>query len=425
VLTFLRRLFGVPIRSVIFDVVVAGSLGLLALATAIGENVASGLLGIGMSLAVLLRRRFPLQVFGLVALLGLGQILIGDTAQAYDLAVMLAMYSVVKYSRWMRWAWLAAGVVVVGAIVESVANNAAGIGGRWPLAAILLVIGSAPFWLVGLVGRTRRLYVESLVDRAEAAERERDQRARLAVADERARIARELHDVVAHSLAVMIVQADGAGYAIESDPGLARDAVRTVASTGREALAEMRRLVSVLRNPEDGGPPAAAPSADCPPARRTVGLGQLTPILDRFRASGLAVDLAVTGTAAPLPAGVELAGYRIVQESLTNTLKHAGAGSTVAVSVSYLPDQQPAGRVTAVVIEVVDDGAGRSRFTAGRIPGGGHGLLGMRERVAVYGGEFAAGPRVGTGWQVRARIPVPVDDPPQLPSGPLTVEGSA
>jgi signal transduction histidine kinase len=398
----------------------------LALTLVVEGQPLSGLLGIGMSGALLLRRRFPVPVFGVVAALGLGQILLGDTVQGYDVAVMVAMYSVVKYVAGMRWAWLAGGVVVVGAVLESVVNQAAGLGDRWPLAAIMLVIGSTPFWLVGLVGRTRRLYVQSLVDRAEAAERERDQRARLAVADERARIARELHDVVAHSLAVMIVQADGAGYAIESDPRMARDAVRTVASTGREALAEMRRLVGVLRNSEDGqaGPASAA---GCPPARSTVGLGRLTPILDRFRASGLAVDLAVAGTAAPLPAGVELAGYRIVQESLTNTLKHAGAGSTVGVSVSYLPERAPDGRVTAVVIEVVDDGAGRSRFTAGRIPGGGHGLLGMRERVAVYGGEFAAGPRVGTGWQVRARIPVPVDEPPALPGnpGPMTVEGSA
>jgi signal transduction histidine kinase len=420
VLSFVRRLFGVPIRSVIFDVVIAGLLGLFSLAVVVEGQWASGLLGAGMSTAVVLRRRFPVQVFGVVAAFGLGQVLLGDSLQAYDLAVMVGMYSVVKYAPGMRWAWLAAGVVVLGAVLEPVTDTRTDLGIRWYLATLLLVIGSAPFWLMGLVGRTRRLYVESLVDRAEAAERERDQRTRLAVADERARIARELHDVVAHSLAVMIVQADGAGYAIESDPALARNAVRTVASTGREALGEMRRLVGVLRNSEDGQ--LAPAPADCPPARRTVGLGQLGPILDRFRTSGLTVRLVVDGTAAPLPAGVELAGYRIVQESLTNTLKHAGAGSTVAVSVGY---QQAAGRVSAVVIEVVDDGARRDGATS-RIPGGGHGLLGMRERVAVYGGEFAAGPRVGTGWQVRARIPVPVDDgPPALPGGHLTVEGGA
>ncbi|GAA4200375.1 sensor histidine kinase [Actinocatenispora rupis] len=392
----IRRLFRLPLKSVVFDVCAAGLLGVLALVPALsGERLAVAL-GVLTAAAVVVRRRWPVPVFAVVCLLGLVQVLTEHRAFPYDVAVLFAMYTVVKYADRMLWAWVAAGTVVAGCVLHGVVGDETA--APWYQRAATLVVTAAPFWLVALVMRTRRLYVRSLEDRAATAERERDQRARLAVADERGRIARELHDVVAHSLAVMIVQADGASYAMDGDPATAKDAVRTVAATGREALADMRRLVAVLRGPAAGEPPdATVPEPGGEPERRRVGVGRLTELTDRFDSAGVAVTVRRVGPVRELPGSVDLAGYRIVQEALTNVLKHAGVGTAVTVTVTYAEE--------VVVLEVVDDGAGRNGFAERPLPGG-HGLLGMRERVAVYGGEFVAGPRTGGGWRVAATIPL-------------------
>ena len=217
--------------------------------------------------------------------------------------------------------------------------------------------------------------------RAAQAEREREERARTAVTEERARIARELHDVVGHSVSVMTVQASAVRRLLRPEQEREREALLIVERTGREALAEMRRMVGVLRRPEEG--PALAPQ----PSLEHVGR-----LVEQAREAGLSVELRVEGDPQPLPAGVDLTAYRLVQEGLTNALKHARA-ERAQVVVRYGDGD--------LEVTVCDDGRG-----AGSGDGGGHGLVGMRERVAVFGGELEAGPRVEGGYRLRAKLPV-------------------
>jgi len=238
-------------------------------------------------------------------------------------------------------------------------------------------------WVLGDSVRYRRAYYAALEDRAARLEAERDAQAQVAAATERARIARELHDVVAHNVSVMVVQADGASYALDNDPGKAKEALAAIAATGRQALAEMRRLLGVLRH-DDGTDPGRAPLP---------GIAQLGELLEQTRAAGLPVTLTVEGVPQPLPDGAALAAYRIVQESLTNTRKHGGPQATAQVTLRYLED--------ALVLRITDDGQGPVTVP----DGAGHGLNGMRERVAIYGGWVQAGPRPGGGYHVTARLP--------------------
>ena len=217
--------------------------------------------------------------------------------------------------------------------------------------------------------------------RAAQAEREREERARAAVTEERARIARELHDVVGHSVSVMTVQASAVRRLLRPEQKREREALLIVERTGREALAEMRRMVGVLRRPEEG--PALAPQ----PSLEHVGR-----LVEQAREAGLSVELRVEGDPQPLPAGVDLTAYRLVQEGLTNALKHARA-ERAQVVVHYGDGD--------LEVTVSDDGRG-----AGSGDGGGHGLVGMRERVAVFGGELEAGPRAEGGYRLRAKLPV-------------------
>jgi signal transduction histidine kinase len=229
-------------------------------------------------------------------------------------------------------------------------------------------------WLAGALVRSRRLHVQGLV-------REREEKALTAVAEERNRIARELHDVIGHSVSVMTVQASAVRRLMREDQGKERAALETVESTGREALAEMRRMVGVLRG-SDGAPDLAPPPT----------LDQLGGLVEKFRAAGLDVVLQTDGDPAPLPPGLDLTAYRVVQEALTNTLRHAHA-TRAAICIRY-----GAGRLT---VAVRDDGRGPDPADE---PG--HGLLGMRERVAVYGGELVTGPAPGGGYELRAEIPL-------------------
>ncbi|NTW42187.1 MAG: hypothetical protein HGA44_20300 [Cellulomonadaceae bacterium] len=228
--------------------------------------------------------------------------------------------------------------------------------------------------------RNRRLHVAELVARGNALARDRDQQALLARAAERTRIAREMHDVVAHSLSVMIALADGAGAALDRAPDRSRAALDELSATGRTALADMRRVLGVLHEPD--APLQPQPGSD--------DLGEL---VERFRATGLPVRTA--GLACPLPAdtGLQLAVYRIVQESLTNALRYAPATALVDVTISRSP--------SSVEVVVTDTGAGALVVDQG---GAGHGLVGMRERVEVYGGTVTAGPWRG-GWRVHAVLP--------------------
>jgi signal transduction histidine kinase len=263
---------------------------------------------------------------------------------------------------------------------------ALGLAGLW---ATVVVSGQVDFgsyffstalavtpWLVGRVTRARNL-------RLAAAEREQEQRTRLALSDERTRIAREFHDVVAHSVGVMVVQAEGARRVLDRDPERAREALDSIEQTGRTALAEMRRSLGVLRR--DDADPALEPQP---------GMDDLGRLLEQARVGGLTVDIAVEGEPRPLPQGVDLSAYRIVQEALTNTIKHAGRAHT-QITVRYGERE--------LELEVSDDGPGPSANGEG---GTGHGLVGMRERIASHGGELRTGPGPEGGFVVHASLPL-------------------
>ncbi|MFI0374463.1 sensor histidine kinase [Actinomadura sp. 1N219] len=252
----------------------------------------------------------------------------------------------------------------------------------------VLLIG---VWVLGRNLRLRRAYFAELEDRAARLERARGTDARAARIEERSRIARELHDVVAHHVSVMTVQAGAARRIIDRDPGSAREAMSTIEEVGRTALSEMRRIVGVLRTDRD---PERAGRELAPQP----GLGDLGELLDHVRETGLSVQLWIEGEARPPSPGVDVAAFRLIQEALTNTLKHAGPQARAWVRL-YYGDRD-------LTVEIEDDGRGTATFMAEDGANPGHGLVGMYERVALYGGELKIGPRVGGGFGVRARFPL-------------------
>jgi signal transduction histidine kinase len=239
-------------------------------------------------------------------------------------------------------------------------------------------------WLVGRTIRNQTMLARELAEKAERARHARDEDERQAIAVERSRIARELHDVLAHNLSVMVVQASAARRIVDSQPDRAVEVAAVIERTGREALAEIRHLFGAVRRGEGddlSGPPSIT---------RVDGLAR------RARAAGLGVELRVVGEPVALPAGIDLTAYRIVQEALTNALKHAGS-ARASVTVSYEPNE--------LVLTIEDDGEGSREAIELGEAGGGHGLVGMRERAALYGGLVQAGRRRGGGFAVRARLP--------------------
>ncbi len=255
----------------------------------------------------------------------------------------------------------------------------------------------AAAFLFGWSLQSRAARLAALEQRAEAVEREHEEEARRALADERLRIAQELHDVVAHSMGVIAVQAGAGMHVIDNDPAAAKRSLEAISDTSRSTLTELRRLLGVLRDEE--GERAGAAYAPAP------GLSDLDALVREVTDAGVATTLHVDGPAGDVPAGVALTTYRIVQEALTNVLKHGGPGATATVAVTVGP--------AAIEIDVRDDGrgidlagAGSERsLERGKQGSTGHGLVGMRERVAVYGGTLDAGPQVGGGFRVRARLP--------------------
>ncbi len=245
-------------------------------------------------------------------------------------------------------------------------------------------------WVVVRSSFARRVQARIVQERATRLARERVEHARTAVADERARIARELHDVVAHSMGVMVVQAQGAQRVMETDPASAREALNAIASTGREALDEMHRMVGLLRRPEEGSDLTPQP-----------GLSQLDRLVDQARETGLQLAVQVTGSVRPLPAGLDLAAYRIIQEALTNCRKYAD-GAPASLLVGYADNK--------LDIDVMNE-APLHTATGDAVAGSGHGLVGMKERVALYGGEFSAGLRPEGGYAVHASLPLDFTQP--------------
>lgn len=341
--------------------------------------VSSGLVLLS-TLPVTWRRRAPMTVLVLISPGAVLYEALGYPSGIGPFGVLLALYTVAAHCDRARTAMAALIATTCTGIVFATA--------RWEVNLGSIIINTLVFGSALLIGdnlKTRRAYVESLRDRAERAEQNREEDALRAVVVERARISRELHDVVAHSMSVMIVQAGAARRVLPGDPARAGAALSEIEATGRQAMTEMRRLLGVLRDDQDG-PPSLAPQ----PSMRNVAA-----LVEHFRDTGLPVHLDVVGDEQELPPGVDLSAYRIVQEALTNALKHAGPASA-AVTVRYAAD--------GVEIEVRDDGRGAAGL--GAADGAGHGLVGMRERVDLFGGELRAGPQAGGGFAVRARLPL-------------------
>lgn len=332
------------------------------------------------------RRRAPfwvsLLVFGSMG----ARSLVGDPLELYPpaIAALVAAYTVASYAP-LRDAVLAAGFATLS-ISLAVVNGSGTDAAPDPLASAILY-GSV--WLVGRVVGVRQ-------ERARQLHEARDQHAAEAVADERARIARELHDAVSHSLAAIVVQSAGAQNIIDSDPERARASLSSIEAAGRRGLEEMRRLLGLLADPDTehddgtGTGPALAPQP---------GLDRLGDLVDSLGGTGLQVELTVTGRRRPLPSSVDVSAYRIVQEALTNAMKHSG-GRSVRVLVEY--------DVGELGIEVVDDGSPATDAGGpGAVSGSGRGLAGMRERVQLLGGSLDAGPLPGSaGFRVAARVPL-------------------
>lgn len=322
------------------------------------------------------RRRAPLLVFGWIAAVAAVQWFVAGALVA-DAALLIALYSVAVHCGREAALW-ALGVIEFGIAIAVL--KWAPPEGKLDAFVFLSGLATAAF-VLGRNVRTRRAYLASLEDRARRAEHQRDQQAQLAAAAERARIAREMHDIVAHNLSVMIALADGAAFAARGNPEQAETAARQVSDTGRQALGEMHRLLGVLRG---GGPE--------PPRAPQPGIDQLDELVAQVRAAGLPVALTVTGTPFPLSPTAELAVYRLVQEALTNVLKHADSPEQAWVRLRY--------RDPVIEVEVGDNGRGSP--TASALDG--HGLSGMAERAAVFDGHVEAGPRPGGGWRVRAEL---------------------
>ncbi|NKQ58491.1 sensor histidine kinase [Amycolatopsis sp. K13G38] len=340
---------------------------------------------IAMTAPLVFRRRYPLAVAYVVLVIGFVhgtlQIGFGSLTTAAVLLYTLVMYVGRRQALYYLCAQIASGVVSF--VLNSQGQSSL-------VFSIVVGLTFAFCWVLGEFMGARQAYHAEVEARLHLLETERDQASRIAVAEERGRIARELHDVVAHAVSVIVVQADGASYALRSDPDLAERAVQTISHTGREALAELRRLLEVLRNeqPTDG-PRIPQPGAE--------SLGELA---QRVREAGVPVRLEIEGGLTGLPTGVSLGVYRIVQESLTNTLKHAGPGARALVRVRRSDER--------VDVEITDDGAGKARALvpeAHSLPGG-NGVIGMRERATLYGGSLDVGPAPGGGWRVHASLPV-------------------
>ncbi|WP_067465095.1 sensor histidine kinase [Actinomadura macra] len=350
-------------------------------------DLVNGLLVAMVTMALTFRQRYPLSV--------LMFIVAGELAMAVQdyppsvpdvVAFLIAVYSVAAH-RGLAHSALG-GVVGFVYFVVSLVMLPIDMSPVVLITDAALVVG---VWVLGRNLRLRRAYFTELEDRAARLERARGTDARAARIEERSRIARELHDVVAHHVSVMTVQAGAARRIIDRDTDSAREAMSTIEEVGRTALSEMRRIVGVLRTDRDVEQ-AGRELAPQP------GLGDLGELLDHVRETGLSVQLWIEGEARTPSPGVDVAAFRLIQEALTNTLKHAGSQARAWVRLYYTDND--------LTVEIEDDGHGTATIMADNGDNPGHGLVGMYERVALYGGELRIGPRVGGGFGVRARFPL-------------------
>jgi signal transduction histidine kinase len=362
----------------ILVMLLAGSVFLEVLAA--GRPLLDAVAGSAIALPLAARRRAPLLVLVLVIAAGYAGYArgpdVGGALQSW-IALNIALYSVAAHcerTRAIVGAAIVAGFVLLFEIPRLVeGGSVTDVAGEW------LFLGSV--WLLGRWVRQRRHRTEALERHAAELTADRETLAREAVADERARIAREMHDSVAHSVSVMVLQAGAAEQVLSTAPERARESLVTIQEAGREAIVELRRMLGVLRDPVADASLAPQP-----------GVARLDTLIEQVRAAGLPVELTVEGEPRRLPTGIDRSAYRIVQEGLTNTLKHAGPAHA-SVRLRYA-DQ-------ALELEVLDDGCGPRAGGAG-----GFGLIGMRERAELYGGVLAADPRPGGGYALRARLPL-------------------
>ena len=337
-------------------------------------------LGLVTTVPLVVRRRAPIPVLAAAAVGTMTLHLVApgfwNNSSFSDAALMLALYSVGANTRG-RAARFGAGAVLAVLVTAFIPDDS-------PVRVTTVGFGALFLlgpWLIGVVIRRHREHERLLAERAFEAERRRDQHAQAAVSAERARIARELHDVVSHAISVIVVQARGGERILGTDPERAREAFGVIATTGEQALGEMRRLLGLLRDSDAADDLAPQPSLD-----------HVCDLVTQLRESGLPVEFAVEGRPRPLPPGVDVSAYRIVQEALTNVLRHAGAAAAT-VHIRWQADQ--------VDILVTDDGCGMAAS-----PGAGHGLIGIRERVTLIGGDLEAGPRPDGGYTVHAVLPI-------------------
>jgi signal transduction histidine kinase len=362
--------------------------GLLVLGVALGavlgdvfgpdhRGAVAPYLDVALAAPLALRRRAPGTAAALIAAICLAQWFAGVVANG-DLVVLIMLYSL---GAWERRGWVIAAALVVGEAGAIMAVT------RWTpqphqwLSGLMATGTVTAALVIGLYVRTRRAYLASMIERAETAERDRDRQARIAVADERTRMAREMHDVIAHSLAVMITLNDAAVAVTAA--GTVRDTLNQASDVGRQALTEMQRMLGVLRS---AGPADLVPQP---------GTAQLTDLIAIVRSAGLTVELEISGQPGDLAPTKQLTIYRIVQESLTNVLKHGRNVRRVGVALAYREDR--------VRIQVTNDGEPVTPRDDAAV---GHGLVGMRERSALYAGRFHAGPTRSGGWEVVADLRV-------------------
>jgi signal transduction histidine kinase len=376
----------------VIDALVSLALTVIAVAIVIGRPADDGdfrsddALGLGLAvlqtLPLALRRFAPLPVLAVIsAALVLHSALGYEVVQAGTISSLISVYGAAALTDTRG--GIIAAVITGAAIAGFYATNR----GDWTFvdaATTSATWGIA--WVLGTFVRIRGEQAEAAGARVVSLELEQDARAREAVADERARMARELHDIVGHALNVIVIQASGAQRVFDARPEIPREALASIESTGREALSEMERMLGVL-SAADAGDEALGPQP---------GLGQLAGLAAHVSEAGIPVDVVVEGDRPEIPASVELSAYRIVQESLTNCLKHSGASHAI-VTVRYRPEE--------LEVEVIDDGRGSLRQN-GDMNRGGRGQAGMRERVALFGGEISMGPTSpADGYCVKARLP--------------------
>ena len=372
-------------RGKTLDLIVAAGLVVLGQVELWVGNVITGPKALVAPLVILIagsvavRRRWPLMVVSVVTISVAAIAIVAGSpdAVAVGVAYFCALYGLAV------WTDTRGFLTGCGVVFGSNAVSALGPHRSWRDVLVWSVVSGIAMLIARRAVRDRQLRAEALAAHAELLEREQELRAHEAVAEERARIARELHDLVAHNVSVMVVQAGAERHALGNEQASTRDALTSIEQAGRQALAEARRLLGMLRRKGASEDLEPQPSID-----------QIDLLVEQVARAGLQVKLEVEGEPGPLPAGVDLCAYRVVQEGLTNALKHAGPAQTEVV-LRYAP--------RSFEVEIRDDGRGSSDLSG---EGAGHGLIGMRERVTLYGGELKAGPREGGGFEIHAHLPL-------------------